>query len=79
MSCEQYQDAIGELVDAARIDEARRIEVEAHLRDCPECRALYADLRAIRTAAAHLPVVPAPERVWARLSAQLPAPATAPA
>ena len=79
MNCEHYQEAIGELVDGARMDEARRIEVEAHLRDCAPCRALLADLRQIRAAAARLPMAPPPERVWAKVSAQLPIPASRPA
>jgi hypothetical protein len=79
MSCEQYQEAIGELVDGARMDEARRIEVQAHLRDCADCRALLADLREIRAAAAHLPAAPPPERVWATVAAQLPAAVGGPA
>jgi anti-sigma factor RsiW len=79
MNCEHYQEAIGELVDGARMDEARRIDVEAHLRDCASCRALLADLRQIRAAAARLPMAPPPERVWAKVFAQLPIPAGRPA
>ncbi len=73
MSCEQYQEAIGELADGARMDEARRIEVQAHLRDCADCRALLADLREIRAAAARLPMAAPPARVWNSIAEQLPA------
>jgi len=72
MNCEHYEEAIGELVDGARMDEARRIEVEKHLRDCASCRSLLSDLRQIRAAANRLPMQPPPDRVWTRLSAQLP-------
>ncbi len=74
MNCEHYEDAIGDLVDGS-IDEARRIEVERHLRDCEPCRELLADLRQIRAAAAHLPQQAPPRAVWNRIAAQLPAPA----
>ncbi len=72
MNCEQYEEAIGELVDGARMDEARRIEVEAHLRDCPSCRALLGDLRQIRVAAARLPATEPPKQVWEKVAAHLP-------
>jgi copper chaperone CopZ len=78
MNCEHCEEAIGELVDGARMDEATRIEVEAHLRDCASCRALLADLRQIHAAAVRLPVDPVPDRVWARVSGQLPIPAVGP-
>ncbi len=71
MNCEHYEEAIGELVDGAPMDGARRADVEAHLRDCASCRALLADLRQIRAAAARLPMTPVPERVWARVSERL--------
>ncbi len=72
MTCERYQEAIGDLVDGALGDEARRIEVEKHLRECAACRALLSDLRQIRAAAAHLPVQAPPERVWTQIAARLP-------
>ncbi len=76
MNCEHYEDAIGDLVDGS-IDEARRIEVERHLRDCASCRAVLADLRQIRAAAAHLPVQAPPPAVWTRIAARLPVTAAA--
>jgi anti-sigma factor RsiW len=75
MNCEHYEEAIGELADGAGMDEARQVAVEAHVQECASCRALLADLRQIRAAAAHLPAEAVPDRVWARLSAQLPIPA----
>jgi hypothetical protein len=73
MNCERYQEAIGDLVDGTLTDEARRIEVEKHLRECASCEALLSDLRRIRAAAGHLPMQPPPERVWTQLAANLPA------
>ncbi len=72
MNCERYEEAIGELVDGAPMDEATRIEIDAHLRDCASCRALAADLRQIRAAAARLPQAPVPARVWSRIAARMP-------
>lgn len=71
MNCESWTEAIGDLVDGA-LDERRRRDVEDHLRDCASCRTLAADLRAIRTAASQLPSMQPPERIWQRLSTQLP-------
>ncbi len=72
MNCERYREAIGELADGAIEDEALRIEVDKHLRECASCRALLSDLRQIRAAAAHLPAQQPPARVWQRIAAQLP-------
>ncbi len=71
MNCEHYTEAIGDLVDGT-LDQERRGGLEAHLAECDACRALVADLRAIRATASALPVHRPPDRVWARLSAQLP-------
>lgn len=73
MNCERYQEAIGDLVDGALTDEALRIEVDKHLRECASCRGLLSDLRQVRAAAGRLPTQPPPERVWAQLAAKLPA------
>src|SRR5512142_1254471 len=78
MNCQRSEEALGELVDGARIDEARRIDVDAHLRDCASCRALLADLRQIRAAAARLPQDPVPARAWSRIASQLPSSDPAP-
>lgn len=71
MNCDHYEDAIGDLVDGAPMEEGRRIDVEAHLRECASCREMKADLHRIRAAAGHLPMAPVPRRVWAKVSAQL--------
>lgn len=49
-------------------------EVAAHLRGCPQCRSIVADLEAIRAAAAHLAAeeeVAPPARVWLNLRDRL--------
>ena len=70
MSCEQFHDTIGELVDGT-IDETARPALEAHLQACDECRALVADLRQIRERAASLDRPQPPNRVWTAIEAEL--------
>ena len=67
MSCQDYEQAIHELADGA-LDDAGRRRLDAHLATCAACRALAADIRAIRGAARALePPVP-PPGVWPRLA-----------
>ena len=70
MSCEQYSDAIVELADGTLPDAERRA-VEAHLKACPSCRALAADLGRIREAARSLEPLEAPPVVWSRIERAL--------
>jgi len=58
MSCDQYTEAIVELVDGT-LDAAARERVAAHLETCAACRTLADDLRRIEKAARELePVEP---------------------
>ena len=50
---------------------AARAGLDAHLAACAACRALAADLSAIREAAAALPQRPVPPAVWARLAPEV--------
>jgi len=70
MSCDQYSDAIAELADGT-LPEAERRAVEAHLAECPSCRALAADLGRIRAAARSLEPLEAPPVVWSRIERAL--------
>ncbi|MGH9408834.1 MAG: anti-sigma factor family protein [Vicinamibacterales bacterium] len=70
MACAQYLSSIHDLVDVT-IGSIRRAELELHLDQCDECRALVADLDRIRDAAADLPLVAAPDRVWLQLAGRL--------
>ena len=68
MTCHDCQPLLSAHVDTLLRSE-ERAAVDAHLRTCAECRALFEDLALIRTAARSLdPLVP-PARVWHRLSA----------
>src|ERR1700761_1001619 len=52
-------------------------QLDAHLAECPECRARFAALKEMLDAAREYPVPPRPSdygaEVWARLAPQLPA------
>jgi anti-sigma factor RsiW len=70
MAHEQYLNAIQELVDGT-LGSIRRAELEMHLQQCDDCRALLEDLRKIRDAAAALPVINAPDRAWLQIAGRL--------
>jgi len=70
MSCDQYTEAIVELVDGT-LDAAARERVAAHLETCAACRTLADDLRRIEKAARELEPVEPPARVWRELSSAL--------
>ncbi len=70
MYCNQYAEAIQELADGT-LGPVRRAELLTHLDHCDACRALAADLRRIRDAAASLDQPAPPERVWLQVAGRL--------
>jgi Putative zinc-finger len=70
MACTRYITSIQELVDGT-LGPIRRADLEAHLETCDECRALRADLEAIRDAARTLGDVPVPDRTWLQIAGRL--------
>ncbi len=70
MFCNQYRDAIQELVDGT-LGPVRRAELQTHLDTCEECRALAADLQKIRHAAGTLDHPAPPEHVWLQIAGRL--------
>jgi anti-sigma factor RsiW len=66
MTCTRYELDIGDYVDGRLRDRARAV-LEEHLASCAACRALAADLGAIRAAARELPPHDVPPHVWTRL------------
>lgn len=70
MACPQYRNSIQELVDGT-LGPIRRAELELHLEQCDDCRALAADLEKIRQAAGELPPLAPPERVWLQVAGRL--------
>ena len=61
--CDRFAAALAAMVDEA-LDPHDRRRVDAHLAGCEACRALLADLRAIRSLAATLESIEVPARVW---------------
>jgi anti-sigma factor RsiW len=70
MHSERYQNSIADFVDGT-ITPIRRVELETHLAECAECRALVADLEKIRDAAGGLDDLVPPDRVWLQLAGRL--------
>jgi hypothetical protein len=70
MSCEKFEEAIGELVDGT-LDPSSRTALETHLDGCDACRALVADFRELRARTAELPRQMPPNRVWPAIAAAL--------
>jgi anti-sigma factor RsiW len=70
MQCSQYRESIHELVDGT-IGPIRRAELERHLEECADCRALAADLRAIHDTAASLDPLEPPDGVWLQIAGRL--------
>jgi len=70
MACERYLNSIHEAVDGT-LGSIRRTELEMHLADCADCRALLKDLERIHDAAAALPSLDPPDRVWLQIAGRL--------
>lgn len=68
--CKNYREAIQELADGT-IGPIRRSELQTHLDQCDDCRALSADLAKIRTAATSLGPVAPPAHVWLQVAGRL--------
>jgi anti-sigma factor RsiW len=62
MAHERYGIAIQEAVDGT-LGSIRRADLDMHLRECDECRAVYEDLVRIRDAGAEMAGAPARDRV----------------
>lgn len=70
MYCTQYRDVIQELVDGT-LGPVRRAELQTHLDQCDDCRALVADLQKIRAAAASLDRPVPRDHVWMQIAGRL--------
>src|SRR5688572_24895940 len=69
MTHEQLQELLGAYaLDAVDSDEA--LAIEAHLSECPRCRAEVADLREVAGLLSHAGAA-APEGVWDRIASSL--------
>jgi len=70
MACESRIERIQELVDGS-LGSIRLSDLEQHLAQCADCRALKEDLERIRDAAAALPTMPPPDGVWLQIAGRL--------
>jgi hypothetical protein len=70
MDCAKYRDAIQELADGT-LGSIRKAELQMHLDQCPDCRALAADLIKIRDAASGLEPIEPPEGAWLQIAGRL--------
>ena len=70
MAHTQYIEAIHEMVDGT-LGAIRRSELEIHLDQCDECRALVDDLQQIKALAASLDRPAPPDRVWLQVAGRL--------
>lgn len=70
MACERYLNSIHESIDGT-IGSIRRAELEMHLDQCEDCRALHDDLKRIHDAAGALPPLEAPDRAWLQIAGRL--------
>jgi hypothetical protein len=70
MSCTRYVTQIQEMVDGT-LGAIRRAELEMHLDQCEDCRALLDDLRRIHDAAGSLEELQPPDRVWLQIAGRL--------
>src|SRR5436190_16282900 len=70
MACPRFEEAIHELVDGT-LGSIRRSELQIHLDQCDDCRALLRDLERLRDLAGTLDRPIPPNRVWMQIAGQL--------
>lgn len=73
-----WTDLVSDYLDG-ELPPARKREMEQHLTECPECRALLEDLRLLVTRSRALPEVPPDRDLWPAIAARLAGEAPAPA
>ncbi|MFZ1085573.1 MAG: hypothetical protein WAN35_11450 [Terracidiphilus sp.] len=67
MACEQFQARLPELIGSGK-----KLDGHPHLRNCPRCRALLADLETIAEAARQLfPPAEPPDALWLQIESAL--------
>jgi anti-sigma factor RsiW len=70
MACTRYASQIQDMVDGT-LGAIRRAELDMHLEQCEDCRALLDDLRRIHDAAGSLDALQPPDRVWLQIAGRL--------
>ncbi|MFZ3341184.1 MAG: zf-HC2 domain-containing protein [Terriglobales bacterium] len=72
MKCSDVDRILPDIVDGTAIDGSQDLEVQSHLKTCPDCSELISDLKLIANEARHLAASEEPSpRVWARLVIEL--------
>lgn len=67
MSCEEFQAQLADLIGSGE-----DLNQHPHLKECPRCRALLADLQTIADAARELlPVEPPKDDLWDRIESAI--------
>jgi hypothetical protein len=72
MKCSDVDRILPDIVDGAAIDGSQGVEVQSHLKTCPDCLELVSDLKLIASEARDLAASEEPSpRVWARIAIEL--------
>ena len=72
MKCSDVDRILPAIVDGVAVDNNQDLEVQSHLRTCPDCSELVSDLKLIVSESRHLAASEEPSpRVWARIAADL--------
>jgi anti-sigma factor RsiW len=70
MTCQAYDTDIGDHVDGT-LPADRAATLDVHLASCSRCRALSADFKTLRSAAASLDRKNPPPQIWTRVAAEI--------
>lgn len=73
ITCDQFADALGDLLERDA-DDVTRARLEGHALVCAECGELLADLRKLRIDAANLPTLAPSRDLWAGIAARIETP-----
>jgi len=74
MTCSDVDRILPDIVDGVPIEGNQSLDVQSHLKTCPDCSELVSDLKMIASEARHLPDSDSedpPARVWVRIAAEL--------
>jgi len=72
MKCSDVDRILPDIVDGVPIEGSQDLEVQSHLKTCPDCSELVSDLKLIASEARHLSESEEPSpRVWARIATEL--------
>jgi hypothetical protein len=72
MKCSDVDRFLPDIVDGVAVDNSQDIEVQSHLKTCPDCSELVSDLKLIVSESRQLADSEEPSpRVWARIAADL--------